>query len=289
MNETAVLFGQDSPLLGIVGRPDCPTEPGDLPAVVFLNAGAVPRTGPNRVYVKLARKLTADGFLTLRFDFAGTGDSPGRPGETSLKATCLAGTHEAIDFMATTLDADRIILVGICLGADLALETAYEDPRVVGVVMINGYFLPDNADPEATAYLAKASGGRGYRKSMFSLRSWKRLLTGQTDLRSLWRFLVAKLKGPSARERDVLKTMASREKWLRLTERGVDLLLVYSERDRSLDTYMMTLKGVVESLASTGRITVSIVEGADHLFTMPSHRDTFMHRVRQWVVENRSA
>ena len=56
-------------------------EPADRPAAdvaaVFLNAGAVRRIGPNRIWVETARRWATDGVPTIRLDLDGIGDSDG--------------------------------------------------------------------------------------------------------------------------------------------------------------------------------------------------------------------
>src|SRR5207302_190015 len=78
VNEQAVFLGQTNTLVGVVTDPGQPH--GELPhtAFVFLNAGLVHHVGPNRLYVTAARRLAALGFVGLRFDFSGIGDSPVR-------------------------------------------------------------------------------------------------------------------------------------------------------------------------------------------------------------------
>ena len=45
-------------------------------AVVLLNAGLIHRSGPFRLYTRLARKLAKSGYIVLRFDLPGIGDAP---------------------------------------------------------------------------------------------------------------------------------------------------------------------------------------------------------------------
>ena len=78
VQESAVRIEQPfGRLFGILGRPvDAPTT--DLCAV-FLNAGAVRRIGPNRLWVEAARHWNARGIPTIRMDLEGIGDADGDP------------------------------------------------------------------------------------------------------------------------------------------------------------------------------------------------------------------
>src|SRR5215472_19382863 len=76
MTEEAVQFGSLRSLAGIVSSTSEKNE--DKPGVILLNPGIVHRVGPGRIYVKIARALAAKGFVVLRFDFSGIGDSAAR-------------------------------------------------------------------------------------------------------------------------------------------------------------------------------------------------------------------
>src|ERR1044072_1198890 len=55
----------------------------ERPTIVFFNAGMIHRIGPNRIHVKLARKLSNEGYDVFRFDLGGQGDSIALPGHTT--------------------------------------------------------------------------------------------------------------------------------------------------------------------------------------------------------------
>jgi len=78
MREEAVLFGKTRSLVGIITDPHTVVNAHNHPAIVLLNAGVLHRVGPNRLYVKIARKLASAGFVVLRFDLSGIGDSKAR-------------------------------------------------------------------------------------------------------------------------------------------------------------------------------------------------------------------
>src|SRR5262249_27402146 len=67
-------------LFGIHTEPLDPPRGKRSPMVLFLNAGAVHRVGPNRMYVDLARSWAEHGLTSLRLDLSGLGDSPPAPG-----------------------------------------------------------------------------------------------------------------------------------------------------------------------------------------------------------------
>ena len=143
MKEEAIAFGSHASLVGIITPAD-KTEAKDMnTAVVLLNAGIVHRVGAGRVYVKLARALASDGFLTLRFDFSGIGDSAIRNDNLIFAKSAVAETREAMDFLSATKGVEHFILLGGCSGARIAFNTAYCDPRIIGALLINFPFEDD--------------------------------------------------------------------------------------------------------------------------------------------------
>ena len=76
-----------------------------------------------RVFVELARRLEREGFPSLRFDYRGTGDSEGPFSEFSL-AGAMRDIAAAAAFLRERTSVSRIGLIGLRLGASLALQSA---------------------------------------------------------------------------------------------------------------------------------------------------------------------
>ena len=74
--ETPVFIqaGQET-LSGIVGTPG--RDPKGLGVIVLAGGWRGTSAGRNRVLVRLCRRLLASGFHTMRFDYAGMGESTG--------------------------------------------------------------------------------------------------------------------------------------------------------------------------------------------------------------------
>ena len=64
--ESHVVFGRDRSLVGTVCAPVDGVDAG-RPFVVFVTSGIIHRTGPNRIYVRIARALAERGYSSLRF------------------------------------------------------------------------------------------------------------------------------------------------------------------------------------------------------------------------------
>src|SRR5262245_18163177 len=73
--ETPFYFGRESsPLFGVFHAPARTTC---LPAFVFCHPFAEEKLWTHRVFVSFARRLAAEGYPVLRFDYMGNGDSAG--------------------------------------------------------------------------------------------------------------------------------------------------------------------------------------------------------------------
>ena len=142
--EEPLQFGDGGRLFGILTLPSRSHRkaPG-LPVFVFLNAGLLHRIGPHRLYVRLARDLSRMGFSSLRVDLAGTGDSPRRPGLTYSQS--VAADFGAISgVLESRLGRLPLVLAGLCSGAHDAVRLTPEEPRVVGMVLLDPICFPDD-------------------------------------------------------------------------------------------------------------------------------------------------
>ena len=138
--EKPVAFGRWNSLIGVTCTPAQPhvTREAGAPAAVFLNAGILHRVGPNRLYVRLARMLADAGIPSLRFDLAGVGDSPtARDPRGSVLDIVERDIADAIDFAARQSRDGTVVLIGLCSGADNALQAAVRDERVAGAVLLD--------------------------------------------------------------------------------------------------------------------------------------------------------
>jgi pimeloyl-ACP methyl ester carboxylesterase len=143
LTEEPLQFGEGGRLFGILTLPSVPARSAqELPVFVVLSAGLLHRVGPYRLHVRLARELAQIGFPSLRVDLAGTGDSPPRPGLTSQQSVA-ADFEEILAVLESRLGRLPLVLAGLCTGADNAVKLTLEEPRVVGMVLLDPICFPD--------------------------------------------------------------------------------------------------------------------------------------------------
>jgi alpha/beta superfamily hydrolase len=135
LQESASYFdnGRGVRLLGV--RTRALRESPGAPVVVFCHPiGEVKYSSYNAI-VAFARRLAAIGISSIRFDYAGFGDSQGQTQNATI-TSCVADVKAAIAMIAGDDSDKRFCLVGTGLGATIAGIVAEEDTAIVGLVMI---------------------------------------------------------------------------------------------------------------------------------------------------------
>lgn len=133
MHERVITFGGVSGILTIAA------EPRPV-GVVFVNAGIVPRIGPHRLHVTLARAAAAMGVCAMRIDLRGLGESPPPPGNVDHEHAATEDIVAAADaFTRFVPDTDSVIIAGMCSGADHALRTQGLITSLAGLYLLDPY------------------------------------------------------------------------------------------------------------------------------------------------------
>jgi pimeloyl-ACP methyl ester carboxylesterase len=274
MREEVLLFGRRRSLCGILTRPE-ETIP-DRPAVLLLNAGLVHRAGPHRLYVKIARDLAADGFLVLRFDGSGLGDSLSRQDDLPVHMSRIAETVEAMDRLEADWGIQRFLLIGICSGGTASFHTAGRDHRVSGVLAINGLTFRAGGASALREHLERKSKMPG----LADPKRWWRAVRGKMNFRRIARILFAEARTSLAPAEVQAEIGQFWESYEGLTARGVNLLFAYSPGDPGL-TYFESLLPSRPAGCSTP--VSRIIPESDHTFTSIPGQQRLRETVREWV------
>jgi pimeloyl-ACP methyl ester carboxylesterase len=294
VREEALMFGDGSRLFGVLTEPQEPVSARC--AVMFINAGANHRVGPNRLYVSLARDLAARGYQAFRFDVGGLGDGGPAPGMTENRVyskDSIADVKTAMTFLTRIRGVKRFALVGICSGGFLAFHTSADDARVAGQIVINPQtFEWKPGDSMELSARKSYKSTRYYLRAIRNLSVWTHALRGELDVRGVARTLRSR---STARAAVRLKSLIARCRGLRgprtevervfraLSERGVRSLLIFSSNDGGLDMIEEHLGSEASSMQGHTNFRLEIVDGADHTFTQPDAQHQLTTLITRFV------
>jgi uncharacterized protein len=121
----------DHTVPGTFTRPKAGGAGGKYPTVLLLHGTASSKDEVGDMYKRLATKLAARGYASLRIDFAGSGDS--RQPETALTFTGeVADSRAALDWLSSehNVNPGALGLVGFSQGGRVAAVVAGVDSRV---------------------------------------------------------------------------------------------------------------------------------------------------------------
>jgi dienelactone hydrolase len=261
MIETCCEIGARGELSGITTEPIGPPR---RVANLFVNAGLVPKFGPHRLYVELARRLAKSGFRSLRFDLGDIGDSVQvHSGQPLLERTRLE-VSAAIDHLHRSFDLDGVILTGLCSGAEDSFRHAAVDQRVVAVALIDPF-----------AYRA---AGWAWRNVVQRIK--------RRSLRMLGLYAPLRFAGPAAtygpatnRSRLHYQPMEQPEAsriLATLVDRGVCVHFIYTGGASEAFNHPAQLKAMFPGINFRDLVTVDHLPHLDHTQPLQEERDSLI-------------
>jgi alpha-beta hydrolase superfamily lysophospholipase len=280
LTERPVRFGSGGKLFGIV------TEPygGERRrrAVVLPNNGADYHIGAGRLNVALARRWAHRGYVVLRMDLGGLGDSAscqGTPDDQVFPPTAIDDVRIAIEFMREHYRVSDVTVAGLCSGAYHALRAAVAALPMNRILLVNPYFFKEYAatpiDEMHLAEFVQTAGAHRARARSFA--HWRRLLTGEVDvvwiMRLYVRRIVASLESAVSEVVRFLRIRLPNDLgWQleRVAELGVQTTIVFSRGEPGIELLRMRTGSALKRMGE--RCRVHIIDGADHTFSRRSSR-----------------
>ncbi len=119
MQKAVEIVSQGKVLRGMLHTPE--NMMGKVPAVLLFHGFTGNSMEPHFVFVKLSRYLEKIGIASVRFDFAGSGESDGDFIDMTMSNE-LSDAHNILDFVKTLdiIDNNRIGLIGLSMGGAIA-------------------------------------------------------------------------------------------------------------------------------------------------------------------------
>lgn len=285
--ERVVRFGDDGALIGILTVPAVARP--EAPAVILITAGMVHRTGPNRMHVTLARALAHRGFVVLRFDVSGIGDSRNRADGLPAGESAVLETQSAMAAAAAAAGSQRFVLAGLCSGAVTAFRTAVCDQRVTATVLLNPQTF--HHDAEWNANVTNMTEARRYLTRSAADRSrWKRALTGQIDYRRAVDVLytrAVRATTPAPPRSPISDALA--QQFTLLESRGTRQLVVCCDGDSSIDYMSEILGRRLGEQPDSPAMTVHLFDRTDHSFTLAAAQRRLSDVVCGWLAPGAAA
>lgn len=270
---------------GILSEPATPSSVGVLVLPAHGNAFG----GRTRFVHRLSRRLATSGFRTLRIDYEGTGESAGGVSRLFAGSPAVddaeAGARAVID-----RGHERIVVIGYCYGARVAMAVAERIPEILAVVVISPPVLP--------------KGGKAVKRTVTSLvrgafepARWGALRhrAGRRRYRSLVR-RTFRNKLPWSRGRRKAMANVRRPRidpmflndLTGLSERATPTLMVYGESDRLLGDIGRAADPRVDSLLAAGASSIEfrVIPGGIHGLRDEVAEDAVIELVTTWVEQH---
>jgi alpha-beta hydrolase superfamily lysophospholipase len=292
LRERPVFMTVDPMLFGIVTEPR--HEDAQHKAVILLNDGATHHVGSNRMSVAIARRWARSGYVVLRMDLAGLGDSEarsGRPANEVFPADAIENLRTAVEFMRATYAVHEITLAGLCSGAYHALRAAASDLPIDRALMVNplDFFWDEKVTDRELQIANTVHHAQRYTRQALSVDSLKKLVTGNANIPRIAKIVRERFRvgfkamgtrpgGDLERaavtcENELLKRIKAFDLGKQLERavgRGVRLVFVFSRGEPGLDLLHMLAGKKLVRLGADCRIRV--IEGADHIFSQSGPR-----------------
>jgi len=267
VKEHVFRYGENNRGLGMITLPEN-TE--GAPVIVLLNAGLLHRTEPYRLNVLACRRLAEIGYICVRVDLSGKGDTPSRKGLINRESVALDW-----QFIKNSLEKQfgkrNFIIFGLCSGADNGIKIAAQDPAVKGLILLDAVSKRDSGFAKRTIYNKVTNISKWLnlhntirKELMKKINPQKKLLENSTGLRDepTDNDMQQCFEGLVARKGRILAIFTSQA------------LAHYNEKGQFCR--VMSITGLDKICEETFWPTV------DHLYTVQAHREQLLNKISDW-------
>lgn len=271
MRQSAVSFGPDKAIVGVFTEPDVP-RPG-APVLLLFNSGLLPRQGPHRMNVRMAREVAKFGIASLRLDLSGLGDSQSIGSESGTRAQAVIDLQSAMDFLEQSHGYRRFMAFGACSGAVNLYDLVQVDHRLVAVTLFDGHWYRSRwTIPVRHFKQARAKGLHGVLAALLRrLQRPRPPSVPETEAQ------------PIVNEYQVSPPIESYTRTMQqLVDRGVDVQLIYGGSFIDNYSYASQYEHVFGSYAFYRKIKCWYLPEVDHTFVTKTAQQRMLEFVRDW-------
>ncbi len=240
----------------------------------------------NRLAVRLARVLAADGYDVVRFDWHGIGESTGTIDEFHLDRPFVADVRGAADYLRRE-GVERFVLVGACYGARTVISSG---PHIDGIAGIVAATPPTGSNArgdmgerwarDRTVGSVVRAGLRPERiRGWFDARSRRHYLR---LVKGMWQRLTRRFR--KGYDGDFTSPKFS-EPMMELSKRGVPVLICWGDDDPMINDFRRSQEGRLQKTFATSS-TITVVDdlpGELHGFLTIPGQEGFLDVVLEWM------
>jgi alpha-beta hydrolase superfamily lysophospholipase len=261
-------------LYGVTESPERPPVGG----IVLVHGWGGCRVGPHRMLVEMARELAAQGFVALRFDLTGRGESAGDPLASDLDAM-IDDACAALDVLRSRLAPGTPLgLLGMCSGGNVALGAAALRDDVRAVVAWSTYPFQEQRsaaqDVKRTGHMAGS-----YLRKALRPETWRKLLAGRVNWGRVGRALAGHYRSGDGSERDLQRSR--RDILAGLARYRGHVLFLYGSADPEAADAEQVFRAFCEEHGIPAEF--AFVEGANHNFYSLEWKRQAIRRTAGWV------
>jgi len=265
----------------------CDPEHGDASStVIFCNTGGDPRSGIGGFATTAARRLANLGVSSLRFDFAGLGDSPidGAEHRTHVYEVSRSDDMQAAIGLMATRGATRITVVGVCAGAFHAFESATTDTRVTDLFAISPVKLTWRpGDTLSPGRIDDGKSTQSYVQALANSDTWTRLLTGKVDMVAVSRTIGMRLQERFDGWMAQRRSTSPHSKMRRFADRGGRAMFLMGLDDGSSDQMAIHFGTGANGLDQMSGARICIEPKLDHGLARLESRQIAISKLLGWL------
>lgn len=226
------------------------------PLVIICHGFIGSRIGVDRLFVKTANYLSARGYLVIRFDYAGCGESTGNYGDYGLD-DLIAQTRRVLDYGLDIdcVDAERVTLLGHSLGGAVAVLTASVDKRIRSLALWAAVANP-------LSDIKRIVGNEVYEQAVQK---------GQADYSG---YLLS---------RHFFDSMTGRHPFHETAKFSGDVLLIHGTADDLVPVDYCFLYQKMFWMRSLGQCDKEVILQANHTFSSYEHTRHLLEKTGSWL------
>lgn len=244
-------------IVGILHIPDN-IRPGEkAPGILMLHGFTGNKTEAHRLFVHIAKSLSEHGFIVLRFDFRGSGDSEGEFEDMTLPGE-VSDAEVALTFLLRrrNVDRDRVGVIGLSMGGRVAAILASKDRRVKFAILYSPAL-----GPLRDRFL-----------SSMSRESIERLNSGEP----------IEVSGGWYLKREFFETVDYIVPLNIMGSINVPMLIIHGDKD-ALIPVEEAMKGYELIKGLNEKNELYIVRGGDHTFSKREHTLEVIRKTLDWI------